>query len=437
VLFEMLTGRKLFSGDNELSILEQVREARVTAPSLYNDEVTPEIDKVVLKALQKDPANRYQTAGEMARDIDAILYSFRPTPTSADLAIFMHRISSPEPSMPEPEPEPFPVAPPKPAAPVFKPAVTPVVAAAAAAPAMPIAVPAAVPVSTPIATGPEPWEQSEPAGKKGSAAPLIAIGAVVLLLAAGGWWVMRGKGDAATPATNTAAPATTAAATTPATSTLIPLSTETTLTEGTATTGSIDPSLIDQEVAKRIAAERARLQALAQQQQQQQAAAQTATVAPAVTRPVPVPQQPAPQQEAPAPVVERPAPVQTQPDPTPQVTETRAATPEPAPAAARVREGDLVAAGTPGLVPPRITRRGNVPYPPVARMQKIGGTVVTNVLVSETGQVLQVQILRGVNRPVGLNEAAQETMRRSVFSPATKDGVRVKSWVTVPVDFKP
>ncbi|HET8798680.1 MAG TPA: protein kinase, partial [Thermoanaerobaculia bacterium] len=111
VLFEMLTGRKLFTGDNELSILEQVREARVQPPSLHNDEVTPEIDKIVLKALQKDPANRYQTAGELARDIDAILYSFRPTPTSADLAIYMHRLSSPEAAAPEVhEPEPIPAA---------------------------------------------------------------------------------------------------------------------------------------------------------------------------------------------------------------------------------------------------------------------------------------------------------------------------------------
>ena len=94
VLFEMLTARKLFSGDNELSILEQVREARVTPPSQYNDEVTPQIDAIVLKALQKDPANRYQTAGEMQRDLDAVLYSFKPTPTSADLAIYMHRLAT-------------------------------------------------------------------------------------------------------------------------------------------------------------------------------------------------------------------------------------------------------------------------------------------------------------------------------------------------------
>jgi periplasmic protein TonB len=190
-------------------------------------------------------------------------------------------------------------------------------------------------------------------------------------------------------------------------------------------------------VQKRIAAERARLEALARQQQQQ-----TATAAPVPARPAPVPQvtetRPAPQQETPAPADTRPAPT--------PVTQTQEAAPapvtpapqqQPAQTAERVREGDLVAAGTPGLVPPRVTRRGSVPYPPVARMQRVGGTVVTNVLVSETGEVLDVRVLRGVNRPVGLNEAAQATMRRSTFAPATKDGVRVKSWVTVPVDFKP
>ena len=127
------------------------------------------------------------------------------------------------------------------------------------------------------------------------------------------------------------------------------------------------------------------------------------------------------------------------------MTQTQEAAPQPAPVqqqpaqqpAERVREGDLVAVGTPGLIPPRITRRGSVPYPPVAKMQKVGGTVVTSVLVSETGQVLEVRVLRGINRPVGLNEAAQSTMRRSTFAPATKDGVRVKAWVTVPVDFVP
>jgi TonB family protein len=63
----------------------------------------------------------------------------------------------------------------------------------------------------------------------------------------------------------------------------------------------------------------------------------------------------------------------------------------------------------------------------MARMQKVEGTVITNVLVSETGAVLEVRVLRGVTRAVGLNEAAQQAMRRSTFHPGSKDGVRVKS----------
>ena len=59
-----------------------------------------------------------------------------------------------------------------------------------------------------------------------------------------------------------------------------------------------------------------------------------------------------------------------------------------------------------------------------------------SVLVNENGNVVDVKVIRGVPQPVGLNEAAIQTMRRSSFSPATKDGVRVKSYVTVPIEFK-
>jgi TonB family protein len=58
------------------------------------------------------------------------------------------------------------------------------------------------------------------------------------------------------------------------------------------------------------------------------------------------------------------------------------------------------------------------------------------VLVSETGAVLDVRVIRGVSAPVGLNEAATQAMRRSSFAPATIQGVRVRSYITVPVEFK-
>jgi protein TonB len=102
----------------------------------------------------------------------------------------------------------------------------------------------------------------------------------------------------------------------------------------------------------------------------------------------------------------------------------------------RVREGDLVAVGTEGLTPARITRQAVPTYPPIARIQRVEGSVVVNALVSETGQVLETRVVSGVSRVGGLNEAAQQAVRRSVFAPGTKDGVRVKSWTMVRIDFK-
>ena len=67
ILFEMLTGRVPFDGDNAVAIaLKQVSE-QPPPPSSINPAVTPALDAVVLKALAKDPANRYQLRRRDAR----------------------------------------------------------------------------------------------------------------------------------------------------------------------------------------------------------------------------------------------------------------------------------------------------------------------------------------------------------------------------------
>jgi TonB family protein len=418
VLFEMLTGRKLFTGDNELSILEQVREARISSPSEINDEVTPEIDKIVLKALQKDPEKRYQTAGEMAKDLDAVLYSFRPTPTSADLAIYMHRIWSEEPIaqvIPQHHHEPEPIHDPKELRPVVKPA-----------PVVPVPVPVAAPM--PVAEPHSAYSSvvdEAPPQKKAPVVP-IAIAAVVVLALIGGWFMMRKPSATPAPvapvqtASTTQTVGTQAPTTSAATTTLAPA--------GTATTATLDPAQINAEVQKRIAAEKARLEQQARAQQtttsaivQQQS---RPTPAPVAATPVPAPVQPA--APAPQPVAQ-------------QVEETPRPAPQPvaaAPAAATVRAGDIVAAGTEGLTPPRRTSSPALQYPLMARQQRVEGSVLLSVLVSETGKVLDVRVIRGVNRAVGINEAAEQQVRRSSFSPGNKDGVPVKVWIPVTIDFK-
>jgi TonB family protein len=417
VLFEMLTGRKLFTGDNELSILEQVREARVATPSEQNEEVTPEIDRIVQKALQKDAANRYQTAGEMARDLDAVLYSFKPTPTSADLAIYMHRIWSPDldTTQIDEHPAPAPVPPvhhaPAPAAPA------PVQHAPAPAPAHAAA--------TPVFIGDQAEEKKLPIVP-------IAIAAVVVIALAIGWFVMR-KPSAATTSTTVA---TTSAARTaaPNTASALPL-TASTGSAASSTQPTLDSSKVDAEVQKRLAADRAKLDAQARAQQP------GAAVPPPAQRPVPtqVAQATPPPVPAPAPAQTAPVPAPVQQQAAPPAPVQQAPAPAPAqeqPAAARAREGDLVAAGTEGLTPAKMLRRGSVPYPPMAKLQHVEGTIILSALVGENGRVLDVKVLRGSPRGVGLNEAAEDIVRRSTFSPPTKDGVKVKSWTTVPVDFK-
>ena len=66
VLYEILTGHKLFKGDNDFNTLERVREAKVEPPpASLNKQVAPELEAIVLKALAKEPDDRYQSASEM------------------------------------------------------------------------------------------------------------------------------------------------------------------------------------------------------------------------------------------------------------------------------------------------------------------------------------------------------------------------------------
>jgi serine/threonine-protein kinase len=69
VLYEILTGEPPFSGDSPVAVAYQhVREDPVP-PSQRHSGITPELDAVVLKALAKNPDNRYQTAAEMRSDL--------------------------------------------------------------------------------------------------------------------------------------------------------------------------------------------------------------------------------------------------------------------------------------------------------------------------------------------------------------------------------
>ena len=73
LLWEMLTGRRLFQGANDLETFKLVRAANVPDPRQYRKEVSEDLLRVLLKALARDPTQRYQTADEFARDLTVVL----------------------------------------------------------------------------------------------------------------------------------------------------------------------------------------------------------------------------------------------------------------------------------------------------------------------------------------------------------------------------
>ncbi|HEY0194834.1 MAG TPA: serine/threonine-protein kinase [Kofleriaceae bacterium] len=80
ILHEMLTTEKLFRGDTEFALMEKVRKAEVPLPSDFNRRVTAELDAIVTRALARDVADRYQTAAQLAADLDALIGSYRFDP---------------------------------------------------------------------------------------------------------------------------------------------------------------------------------------------------------------------------------------------------------------------------------------------------------------------------------------------------------------------
>ncbi len=70
VLYEMVTGRPPFLGDSPVAVASKQVLEQPTPPSRLNPDVTADLDAVILRALAKNPANRYQSAEEMRADLE-------------------------------------------------------------------------------------------------------------------------------------------------------------------------------------------------------------------------------------------------------------------------------------------------------------------------------------------------------------------------------
>jgi serine/threonine protein kinase len=91
VLYELLTGERLFVGESDFSTLEKVRNVEILPPSTYNRRIPDELERICLKALAKDPDERYQNAIDLHDELQAFVYTAGEFYSRKDLAGWMKK----------------------------------------------------------------------------------------------------------------------------------------------------------------------------------------------------------------------------------------------------------------------------------------------------------------------------------------------------------
>ncbi len=421
VLYEMLVCEKVFEGTSELSVLEQVRDPIISAPSMKNPEVDADIDRIVFLALNADREQRYQSAQDLQRDLERVLRSKGWSPDRETVARFLRLLAGEE------EVESRPV--PKPAAPL------PPARAATAGPSDRISgappkeetpVPDFSPEEaadpdleraltdsgeTPAGVAAIDFDSTDPghlssgSGGSGPKRILWLVLAVVLIaaLAVAGWWYMTGR-KAAPPENVLLEPAAVAATETPTPVPTVGLMSEDEMLERARQVAAAEIDRQEEDLRQRLEAE--------------------------FPTPTPIPPTPTPTETA----TPEPTPTSTPVPPTrtpmpPTMTPIRpTATPS-------VREGDIVAAG-PGVSPPVIVQREAPEYPAVASRMKVGGVVEAKALVGIDGAVEEVRIISVSRKGVGFEDATETAIMKWRYKPATKNGVKVRVWVAIRVPFQ-
>jgi TonB family protein len=397
VLYEMLTAHKVFSGDSELSILEQVRNPAVDAPSNLVPSIPAEVDRIVLKALDPDRAGRYQSALDFQRDCEAVLKSRGWKPDAVALVGFIDEIRSgaaisdypvaddegvvpptppigPPPGPPASKPEPKPEEPPEP----------------------PIVVEAVSEV-----------EADEPTGKGGAGKWLWIAIVLILLGLAAGWWFFfgpgaGGNGSLAAPTPVPAMPA----------------------VEESPTPVAVDDGLMDEAELLERAREVASAE-MAKQEQELRERLEKEFPTPTPLPPTATPTDTPTDTPTPSPTATRVPPTPTRIPPT--------ATPIPPTPTPVVLEGDIVEPG-PGVVEPVLIHRVDPEYPPIAQRAGIAGEVTAEILVGIDGRVEEIRNIEASKSGVGFERSAEEAVRQWRYRPATKNGVKVRVWIRIKIN---
>ncbi|MBP8808446.1 MAG: protein kinase [Kofleriaceae bacterium] len=85
IAHELLTARPLFASKNEYQTLLNVQKSELIPPSAFNQAVPPELDAIVLRALARDPDERYGSAAELRDDLHAVRIRYQLSATNREV----------------------------------------------------------------------------------------------------------------------------------------------------------------------------------------------------------------------------------------------------------------------------------------------------------------------------------------------------------------
>ena len=485
-LLGMLTGLTLSDGASSVSALQG---ARMHSPGGDGSPIPKALAALLGQALSEDPSARFKDATAFKKAVDTLLFSGDYSPTTFNLAFFMHTLFRDEGDEDAARLKAERSA-------DYRPYLT--ASAAATAAAGPIAAsevrsaPAPSPQSpvTPRAEAParpdpvraetpradtargtrvppvppvpsasdEPLFQTVMAEKKSFPVAPVAIGVVVAIAIAGYFFTRSGSAPAApaTSPTMNAAETAALARVRELESRLAALEAEKVAAETKAADDArkmieaqakargraVDPAELqkaqDEARKKAQADQEARLSGERQKIEDERKRAEETRAAEAAKTPEGTPTAAPPSAPTTTPA---PAAASTTGTPAPAPPDAAApsaappSTPQTAPAGAGA--STLLDISDPGVVAPQLVTQPRVDYPPMARAQRITGTVVISALVDEQGNVAEARVIRGaIAANSGLNQAALDSVKRRRYRPAMFNGKPGRAWIAIQIEFK-
>lgn len=461
ILFESLMGQPFFQGGRSVEMVERLAGARLQSPTGDDDSLPKPIAEILGRSLASDPGGRYAETAEMRKAIDTLLFSGDFTPTTFNLAFFMHSLFrediDKESKLLKDEKEASYLEfladdatkaigkAPSPTVSMLTPVPVPPSATAKGEPQPPLHTPVPIPASAHEPAPAASVSAKEAAAgftfhkdeQKKSSTPMLAGGALVALLLAAAGWFLFGR-SAGGPANITPPTATLSAEAIAAQQKVEELEDKLKAFEeqkvaaealaaeeagkkleaqAKALGTTADPEAIAQ--AQEEAAKKARLEQEKKQQEEKKKLEDAKAV-----------------EEARLVDEQRMAEVARAAAAAAATTTLPPTTTVPPTTQPAVKPGALVDLYDTGVTPPVPDKTPPLVYPPIALRQRIEGTVELSVLVDDRGVVTDTQVVTSAGSRAGLDEAAVENAKRRKYRPATKDGVPVKVWMPLRVQFR-